>query len=235
MSDFETYNGLLVQAWQSGIRRDDAARRKRAVITQALEWQGVSADSELYLGFNPAATVSAAATIYMLNVHKQYHDTINATNPRIVFVDQTWSEPVHAVISSDDYYSFFLNEDQQRQNLSWVKSLRPRLYLTTLRDYKNQDFRDREFSFPAVIKRPDSAEIWLEYHDHDSQGTWATHIYQIQGSRMQHWGPWARRPVYFKQLAKFSRDAGFENFAVHRNLMFKSLLRKNYEHVIGIS
>jgi hypothetical protein len=48
------------------------------------------------------------------------------------------------------------------------------------------------------------------------------------------YGVFERRTMFFKQLAKFSMDAGAVNFLVHRNLMYKSLLKKNYEHVVSI-
>jgi len=41
--------------------------------------------------------------------------------------------------------------------------------------------------------------------------------------------------MYFKQLAKFSLDNGASNFIVHKNLMYKGLVKKNYEHVISIT
>ena len=47
-------------------------------------------------------------------------------------------------------------------------------------------------------------------------------------------GRYNRRTLFFKQLAKISSDAGALNFVVHKNLMYKSLLKKNYEHVITI-
>jgi hypothetical protein len=40
--------------------------------------------------------------------------------------------------------------------------------------------------------------------------------------------------MYFKQLAKFSTDAGAGGFSVHKNLMYKGLTSKGYEHVITI-
>jgi hypothetical protein len=51
---------------------------------------------------------------------------------------------------------------------------------------------------------------------------------------MEAWGPFARRAMFFKQLAKFSHDAGAVGYNVHKNLMYKSLIKKNYEHVISI-
>ena len=57
----------------------------------------------------------------------------------------------------------------------------------------------------------------------------------MQNSNTQSYGPFARRNMFFKQLAKFSIDAGAKEFHVHKDLMYKSLIRKNYEHVISIS
>jgi len=57
----------------------------------------------------------------------------------------------------------------------------------------------------------------------------------MQGNDVKITGPFARRSMFFKQMAKFSIDAGAKEFYVHKNLMYKSLIKKNYEHVISIS
>jgi hypothetical protein len=110
--------------------------------------------------------------------------------------------------------------------------------ITTLRDYKNQDYRDREFSQPAVLRNADASMIFLEAHDADpaDRNAWSSRIYQITNpdSSLVTYGAFPRRAMYFKQLAKFSFDAGATNFLVHKNLMYKSLIKKNYEHVITI-
>ena len=51
---------------------------------------------------------------------------------------------------------------------------------------------------------------------------------------MKSYGVFERRTMFFKQLAKFSMDAGAMNFLVHKNIMYKSALKKNYEHVVSI-
>ena len=43
-----------------------------------------------------------------------------------------------------------------------------------------------------------------------------------------------RRTMYFKQLAKFTSDNGGKNFIIHKNLFYKPLLSKAFEHVISI-
>ena len=62
-------------------------------------------------------------------------------------------------------------------------------------------------------------------------------IYAIDqtDNTMQSFGAFDRRTMYFKQLANFSAAVGAEDFVVHKNLMYKGLIRKNYEHVITIT
>jgi hypothetical protein len=76
----------------------------------------------------------------------------------------------------------------------------------------------------------------LEFHDHNNtdRNGWQTQVYHINGKSITTWGPFDRRAMFFKQLAKFSHDAGAAGFNVHKNLMYKSLIKKNYEHVISI-
>jgi hypothetical protein len=59
-------------------------------------------------------------------------------------------------------------------------------------------------------------------------------VHEIADNKLITNGPYARRAMFFKQLAKFSADAGAVGFSVHKNLMYKSLIKKNYEHVISI-
>ena len=81
------------------------------------------------------------------------------------------------------------------------------------------------------------SKIFLEYHDYDynDKNAWKTTVHEMTGLDSKVTGPFARRSMYFKQMAKFSIDAGAKEFYVHKNLMYKSLIKKNYEHVISIS
>jgi hypothetical protein len=78
----------------------------------------------------------------------------------------------------------------------------------------------------------------LESHDWDlkDRTRWRSHLYEIDepSSTMKSYGVFERRTMFFKQLAKFSMDAGAMNFLVHKNIMYKSALKKNYEHVVSI-
>jgi hypothetical protein len=102
---------------------------------------------------------------------------------------------------------------------------------------KNQNFKDREFSQPQAVYNHIDCLVFLEYHkyEYSDKNAWETTVYEMQDNKMQAHGPFPRRAMFFKQLAKFSIDAGARQFYVHKDLMYKSLIRKNYEHVISIS
>ena len=108
--------------------------------------------------------------------------------------------------------------------------------ISTVRDYKNQDFKDRDFSIPIAVRNSGDQKIFVESHDWDlaDRTRWNTMVYEIMGSSLKTYGIFDRRTMFFKQLAKFSIDAGAVNFMVHKNLMYKSLIKKNYEHVVSI-
>jgi hypothetical protein len=110
--------------------------------------------------------------------------------------------------------------------------------ISTIRDYKNQDFKEREFSQPIMIRNNGINKLFFENHDWDlkDRTLWTSTVYEIESpsNELTVYGEFQRRTMFFKQLAKFSMDAGAVNFLVHKNLMYKSLIKKNYEHVVSI-
>jgi hypothetical protein len=142
------------------------------------------------------------------------------------------------VIAVDEFFTYAKSDEEQRALVLEISNLVTDYLITTLRDYKNQDYRDREFSQPTVLRTQDSSTIFLEAHDSNTQdrNAWTSNIYQISNpeNNLTTYGTFDRRAMYFKQLAKFSIDAGASNFLVHKNLMYKSLIKKNYEHVITV-
>ena len=60
------------------------------------------------------------------------------------------------------------------------------------------------------------------------------HWLWIEEDKLQGTSKTVRRTMYFKQLAKFTSDHGGKNFSIHKNLFYKPLLSKAFEHVISI-
>ena len=140
-------------------------------------------------------------------------------------------------MATDEYFTFARTEEEQQAKIQLACNLAKTAIITTLRDYKNQDFRDREFSQPLAVHAHDDTKLYLEYHHHEytDKNAWTTTVYEMHGHNALTYGPFARRSMFFKQMANFSISAGAKNFYVHKNLMYKSLIKKNYEHVISIS
>jgi hypothetical protein len=138
-------------------------------------------------------------------------------------------------IATDEFLTF-AEDDLDQQRLISQLSKTARTVITTVKDYKNQEFKDREYSQPAIIRNDDEVTAFTEIHiwDKTDKNNWQTRVYELNKDDSLHHGIFKRRALFFKQLAKFTKDAGARNFLVHKNLMYKSLIKKNYEHVISI-
>jgi len=239
MKNFNSYNSVLLSVFKSNYKRAEIISRKAQLLNDVYNHYNVRPASELYIGFNPAILTSRAEKIFILGIDDHDFFDIQQTVPVLQKVNnlRDISGNVEVAISGDEFYTFFDSEEDQKTFLNQLRAVVFGFVITTLRDYKNQDFKEREFSFPALVKSEDGNTIYLEHHEHDIKfkNQWNTMIYEIHNSQMNAYGPYSKRALYFKQLAKFAADAGFVNFHVHKNLMYKSMIRKNYEHVISFS
>jgi len=142
------------------------------------------------------------------------------------------------VIAMEEYFTFAESDQDQQTKIAKICSLATSFVISTIRDYKNQDFKDREFSQPIMVRNSGNNKMYFESHDWDlkDRTLWTSTVYEITSpeNALEVYGSFQRRTMFFKQLAKFSMDAGAVNFLVHKNLMYKSLIKKNYEHVVSI-
>ena len=139
---------------------------------------------------------------------------------------------------ADEYFTYADSDADQQNKIKMICDLATHFVISTIRDYKNQDFKDREFSSPIAVRNSGKSLMYLESHEWDQKdrSRWNSLVHEIDRDtgNTNTYGPFDRRTMYFKQLAKFSIDAGAMNFQVHKNLMYKSLIKKNYEHVVSI-
>ena len=133
-------------------------------------------------------------------------------------------------------FTFASTEEEQKQRIEDLARATNSILVTTVKDYKNQEFKDREYSQPAVIRSNNNLNTFIEIHDWDlkNKNSWQTQVYKLNTEANQCYGVFDRKIMYFKQLAKFTMDTGAEDFLVHKNLMYKGLIKKNYEHVISV-
>lgn len=237
---FESYTDCLLRAFCSHPKSADVVKRKQDILQGVASFHNFVPNSVLYVGFNPAILAETADTIAVTYISQEACDFLDSNGINFEFISPsslaTLNAQFESVVALDEFFTFAKTDQDQREIVEKICNLTSEYMITTCRDYKNQEFKDREFSIPALIRTQESNDIYLEFHDHDlhDRNSWKTSVFEISGTEMNTVGPFDRRAVFFKQLAKFSSDAGAVGFSVHKNLMYKSLIKKNYEHVISI-
>jgi len=239
--DFAGYTGSSVNALKFNPKSQEVIERKKEILTSIADHYKGTPDSVLFYGFNPMVLASKSKQIAVTNITSEIKKYLDSADVKYAYIDEkdlgNYKKQFDWVVATDEYFTFVKSEQEQLDQIKAVCSLAKDAVITTLRDYKNQDFRDREFSQPLAVHAHNDTKIFLEYHhyDYNDKNAWSTTVYEMQGKDTVVTGPFSRRSMFFKQMAKFSIDAGAREFYVHKNLMYKSLIKKNYEHVISIS
>lgn len=234
MTQFSKYSDVIFDAFNLHSKRREIVDRKQEIIDKIVEYYNAGIESILFIGFNPAILAVKAKEIFVAEVSDTVYDWLLAQGINVV----RYTEPrqFDCVVAFDEYLTFAKTEQEQLQLINALCKMSKGMVITTVKDYKNQDFKDREYSQPAIIRANNRLTAFTEIHDWDinDRSLWNSSVYQLSGMESACKGIYQRRTLFFKQLAKFTADAGATNFLVHKNLMYKSLIKKNYEHVISI-
>lgn len=241
MTEFASYTQTLLSALTINLKATEVINKKVEIITSVYDFHNISPRSTLFVGFNPAI-LGFQNNVSVTAVDQDTLAYIRQHNPKVNYVAadslNNHYKKFDSVIAFDEFFTFATSDAEQQKLIQLICSLANQIVISTVRDYKNQDFKDKEFSIPSIVKGNSTNQIFLEYHDWSQRdrSSWTTSVYAVDypAGKFHNYGTFVRRTMYFKQLAKFSSDAGSTHFQVHKNLMYKSLIKKNYEHVISI-
>lgn len=239
---FKNYTDAILSALKFNPKANEAIARKQEILNGVYNTENLTPTSILFVGFNPALLSTKADTVAVTEISDGALEFVQSNNAKITYIPESTlnqhKKKFQCVVAMDEYFTFADSDADQQAKINQICSLATDFVISTIRDYKNQDFKEREFSQPALIKDNDKSKMFLEYHNWDikDRTLWHTTLHEIDcpDNVLTTYGPFNRRTMYFKQLAKFSIDSGATNFFVHKNLMYKSLIKKNYEHVISI-
>jgi hypothetical protein len=243
MTNFDSYTDSILSAFKFNAHAQDVINKKYGIISGVYEFYNLAPESVLFVGFNPAILGATSKNITVTEISQEARNFLNSNGVKFTYVDYA-DLPKHrksfdVVVALDEYFTFANTDQQQQDQIGLFCSLARDFVISTLKDYKNQDYKDREYSQPVLVRNSADKKTYLESHDWDlkDRAIWKTSVFEIDQSTnaLNNYGPFNRRTMYFKQLAKFSLDAGANNFLVHKNLMYKSLVKRNYEHVISIT
>lgn len=241
MTDFSRFTEAIQRAFQTSLKQDEIVSKKQEILNGVYEYHNLVPSSTLFVGFNPAIFTKKNGKVTVTGITESVKEYLDSRGADYVYASEqevfAQSQRFDAVVAGDEFFTFADSGPQQQELVKQVCNLAQEFVISTLRDYKNQDFKDREFSAPAVVRGNKSTMIWNEFHDWNQadRNLWTSHLHGIDLSNgIVVADSFKRHTMYFKQLAKFSSDAGADDFTVHKNLMYKSPIRKNYEHVISI-
>ena len=239
--DFARYTEASVNALKFNPKSQEVIEKKQEILKSIAQHYNSTPTTVLFYGFSPLIQASAYKNIVVTAISDDIKNYLTDLGIKYTYIDKDdlgqYKKQFDWVIAVDEYFTFAQSEEDQLSAIQKISGLARNAIVTTLRDYKNQDFKDREFSQPLAIHRGRDSKLFVEYHDYDysDKNSWQTTVYELEGNDCNTYGPYSRRNMFFKQMAKFSIDAGAKEFYVHKNLMYKSLIKKNYEHVISIS
>jgi hypothetical protein len=238
--NFREYSNISLRAFVFSTKQQEVIDRKHDILSAVYAHHAISPASILFMGFNPAIFACKSPKITVADINSEAQQLLTNAGIKFDVVNSedlfNYKKNFDVVVAVEEYFTFAESDEDQKTKFDMICNLARKLVITTLRDYKNQEFKDREFSLPAVIKNDQSTRFYIEHHDYDThdRNMWIRSIYEITGNEMVPFTGFCCRHMFFKQCAKFGFDAGAKDFLVHKNLMYKSLLKKNYEHVISI-
>jgi len=239
---FTNYTDALLSALTFNPKSTDVISRKQEVLNGVYRIENLEPQSILFVGFNPAILSCKAGAIAVTEISDTARKYLEDQNVKFTYIESSkldlFRKKFQCVVAMDEYFTFAKTDQEQQDKIALLCGLATSFVISTIKDYKNQDYKDREFSQPISVKSGNNSKTFLEQNDWDSadRASWKSVVYEIDypTNTMVSHGSFDRRTMYFKQLAKFSIDAGATNFLVHKNIMYKSNIKRNYEHVVSI-
>ena len=237
---FATYTELALSAFKFNPRHNDTINKKKEILDSVVKSHHGIPETTLAFGFSPWLLTGTHTNLFVTEITDSIKDYLDQQDVKYTYIPSEElgvTQQFDMVLAGDEYSTFAKDEEDQKHKVQRLSGLTKKVLLTTLRDYKNQDFRDREFSHPIAVRNSEKYKLFLEFNDYGykERDSWKSTVYELGDATAEVHGHFQRRSMYFKQLAKFTMDNGGLNYLVHRNLMYKSLIKKNYEHVISIS
>ena len=238
MPQFSKYSDAILAAFKLNTKPQEIVHKKQEILDSVFDYYHIQPGTLLFVGFNPAlmAAEEYADAIFVTKVSETVREYLDTQGVKYTYIDDVTGKNFDCVVAMDEYFTFSDSDDKQKNEIEKLCAATNQVLITTVRDYKNQEYKDREASQPAVIRGTDAINTFIEIHDWDFRvkNAWKTDVYHLCGTDTAYLGRYDRRTVFFKQMAKFSLDTGASDFRVHKNLMYKSVLKKNYEHVITV-
>jgi len=140
------------------------------------------------------------------------------------------------ILALDEYFTYFPTEDSQRDEIMNIASLVSNngIMISSVRDYRNNPVHKRHLGDTSHININNENYVLVEINTTDTQNnqSWSQVNFVIQnGTGATAYEIGDRRTLYFKQLAKYCKDAGSKQFGVIKETFWKAPWKRTTEHI----
>lgn len=221
----------LVSANYNSDYLENSAKNKTQILEKVFDNLEHQPSKIAFLRYNPIADY--LAEFYDVYVINGYHNLIR--NSRIKIFSYTDNQKFDTVLGLDEHLTHYASENEQQYELEKIANLTNGWFITTLSDFKNAAPYKKYTS--EVLQEFRNNSLLIEHNIPSSldKQAWATCFYLIKNqTEMITIGPYQRRTMYFKQLAKYSSDLGCLEYVIQKQALYKGFARKNWEHIITV-
>ena len=159
---FESYTDCLLRAFILHNKPNEVLKRKKEIVDEVARFHNYTPTSVLYLGFNPLILVDNSKKIFITEISESAKEYLKSNNIKFTFLEynKLQNYKFDSIIALDEYFTFARTDNEQKDKVTEICKLVNEYVITTCKDYKNQEFKDKEFSIPALIKNSQSDNVY---------------------------------------------------------------------------
>ena len=182
---FSDYTDAILSALEHNPRIEDVIARKQEIFDSVYRVENLEPTSVLFVGFNPAIVSCRAKTIAVTEISDRARQFLKSRRVKFNYIDPAdlseYQKSFDCVVAMDEYFTFAESDQDQQAKIANICNLATNFVISTIRDYKNQDFKDREFSQPIMVRNSGENRLYLECHDWDlrDRTLWTSTVYEI--------------------------------------------------------
>lgn len=139
------------------------------------------------------------------------------------------------VLGMDQATTFATTNQEQQDYIAFVAGVTAKTFVTTVMDYKNKHVSFNMFEEPFYVKAGNNERIVLNHRKwlKDDRQAWQHHVYVTdENNETVMYGPFPRRTMYFKQLARFLYDNDAKKYTVHKEPLYKGVFSSSFQHIV---
>ena len=206
---------------------------KHSVIEKTIESLGYIPSNILFAAFNPV--IFSLAPFYNISVISDIAIDGLPSNVKVYpSIDHVVTN-YECVIALDELVTFYADEDSQKEFLRKISEICRGWFITTLRDYKNiSPHRKHSAEAQQFHRSGDQIIVEINNPDRGDKQCWSSQFYMIEDGKLITTSTCNHRTMYFKQLAKYCYDLGSKAYIIQKNILYKSFVKKQFEHVITV-